>query len=77
MDISTNILTNNYSITTFCKTNLEIMQNRSKNMEYGSTTTGVAVNYTTLQNKLSLLSLDIINLLGIIILSLLGLVLVG
>jgi len=77
VDISTNILTNNYSISNFCKTNLEIMQNRDSNIEYSSMTSAIAVNYNTLQNKLSLLSLDIFNLLGIVILSLLGVILVG
>jgi hypothetical protein len=53
------------------------MQNRDINIENGSKTTAIAVDYTTLQNQLSLLSLDILNLLGIVILSLLSVLLVG
>jgi len=53
------------------------MQNRNINIEYGSITSGIAIDYATLQNQLSLLSLDILNLLGIVILSLLSVILVG
>jgi len=53
------------------------MQNRNPNIVLTSKTAAVIADSSTLQIKLSLLSLDIFNLLIIVILSLLSVILVG